>query len=119
MNGYGGCRGDAIALPTPGGGGGGVNGREGGFTSRSYGPSGGSVNENTAACRVITGQERLFVCDAGERESGRVRDGGARLYNVAKPVPVVLGRSHCDISGLTDVLIRGGGLFKYGKSGIL
>lgn len=71
------------------------------------------------------------VCDRGERP----REERSRLYNAAEPVSVVfwlfffLGRSLCDIFGLTDVLIGGGGwqekregqksLFKCGKSGVL
>lgn len=54
-----------------------------------------------------------------ERERGRGAWG--LLYNTAEPVFADLGRSHCDISGLTDVLIGGGkkSLFKFSKSGIL
>lgn len=88
-----------------------------------YGLRENSVNENHALCRVITGHEHVYVCvcDRG-RERETEREHGVLLYNAVEPVYVVLGRSLCDISGLTDVLIgkkKKKSLFKFGKSGIL
>lgn len=83
-----------------------------------YGLRENSVNENHALCGVITGHKHVYMCViGGERE--RERAWGL-LYNAVEPFYVVLGRSLCDISGLTDVLIEGTkSLFKFGKSGIL
>lgn len=45
------------------------------------------------------------LCDSRERERGGRASEGSLLYNVAEPVCVVLGGSHCAIAGLTDVVI--------------
>lgn len=87
-----------------------------------YGLRENSVNENHALCRVITGHEHVYVYVCVWLGEGRERDrerAWGLLYNAVEPVYVVLGRSLCDISGLTDVLIGKKSLFKFGKSGIL
>ena len=54
-------------------------------------------------CVCYRGNERQTE---RERERERERESSwSLLYNAAEPVSVVYGRSHCDISGLTDVLI--------------
>lgn len=66
---------------------------------------------------------RVRVCDRGERERGRERRRVSYIMPLNQFLSGLffLGRSLRDISGLTDVLIEGGGrsLFKCGKSGVL
>lgn len=72
-----------------------------------YGLRENSVNEKHELCGVIAGHGHVCVIEGTrdrQRETGR-ESSWSLLYNAAEPVSVVYGRSHCDISGLTDVLI--------------
>lgn len=88
-----------------------------------YGLRENSVNEKRVVCRVIMGHKHVdvdvYVCVI-EDESGRESAQGL-LYNAVEPVFVVLRRSRCDMSGLTDVLIgkkKKKSLLEFSKSGI-